>query len=185
MQSQPDSFNGSQVDRLTEQYTFYGQINSNHGTDSYKAKQITEYFASLNDQEKTEFYTAILSTPSEEYLNQTANAYWEKYTTRDSMIELAADTASFDKDAAEENLEDYSDDELHDLLKEQLKNLITQKYAEQAEAQGLQIRTTASEPHDMFDTQGCRCCLTFDQMMAGVTDEATLAAYYDAYMPSI
>ena len=154
-------------------------------TDADKAEQITEYFASLNDIQKTEVYTAILSKPSPEYLEQTVNAYMENFSTRDSMVELVANTYNFDKAAAEGYLSDYSDDELRELLKKQIETLVTEQYAEQAQAQVLQIKAAASNSNDLFGAQGfAAVAAAFDQMIAAVTDESTLAAYYDEYMPS-
>lgn len=154
-------------------------------TDSYKAEQITEYFNLINNAQKTEIYTAILSKPSEEYLQQAADGFLSEYTTRDSMIELIANTASFDKAAAEEYLADYSDDEIRELVEEQVKKLISEKYAEQAQAQILQIKAGAAVPDDIFGAAGYTAVAAeFDKMMSAVTDESVLAGYYDEYMPS-
>ena len=153
--------------------------------DSEKAEKITGYFAALTPVQKTEIYTSILSKPSDEYLEQTAGAYMQQFTTRDSMIELVADTYNFDKAAAEEYLADYSDEELRELLQTQIEKMVTEKYAEQAELQVAQIMAAASNPNDLFNTQGyAAVAAAFDQMMNATTDETILAGYYDEYMPS-
>lgn len=101
------------------------------------------------------------------------------------MVELVANTYNFDKAAAEGYLSDYSDDELRELLKKQIETLVTEQYAEQAQAQVLQIKAAASNSNDLFGAQGfAAVAAAFDQMIAAVTDESTLAAYYDEYMPS-
>ncbi len=47
------------------------------------------------------------------------------------------------------------------------------KYAEQAEAQVLQIKAAASDPNDLFGAQGyAAVAVAFDQMIAGIRDEA-------------
>lgn len=154
-------------------------------TDSEKAEKVTEYFQTLTPVEKTEVYTAILSKPSDEYLEQTLNFYMQQFTTRDSMIGLVADTYNFDKEAAEEYLSDYSDEELRELLQTQLEKVITEKYAQQAQLQVAQMMETASDPGDLFGAQGyAAVAAAFDQMIAATTDEAVLAGYYDEYMPS-
>ena len=154
-------------------------------TDAHKAEEITAYFKTLNELQKTEIYTSILSTPSQEYLDMAVQPIMEQYSTRESMIELVADTYGFDKVAAESYLEDYTDEELRELMREQMEALVAEKYAEQAEAQILQIKAAATQPGDLFGVQGyAAVAAAFDQMIAATTDEATLARYYDAYMPS-
>ena len=154
-------------------------------TDSYKAQEITAYFAGLNEIQKTELYTDIISKPSQEYLNMVVDPIMAQYTTRDAMIQLVADSYGFERSAAEKYMADYTDEELQTLMRQQMELFVAEKYAEQAQAQVLQIKAAASTPGDIFGTQGyVAVAAAFDQMMAAVTDEATLAAYYDAYMPS-
>jgi len=154
-------------------------------TDAYKAKEITAYFASLNEIQKTEIYTDILSTPSQEYLNMAVDPIMAQYTTRESMIQLVAEAYGFEISAAEKYMAGYTDEELQGLMRQQMELFVTEKYAEQAQARILQIKAAASNPEDIFGAQGyAAVAAAFDQMMAVTTDEATLAAYYDAYMPS-
>lgn len=154
-------------------------------TDHEKAKKIVKYFAALTPQQKTEMYTSILSKPSAQYMEQTVETYMQQFATRDAMVELVASTYSLDQAAAEDYLSDYSDDELQNLLREQLEKMVTEKYAEQAELQVAQMVASASEPDDLFHSQGYAAAASaFDQMIEETTDEAVLAGYYDAYMPS-
>lgn len=109
----------------------------------------------------------------------------EQFTTRDSMIELVADTYNFDQSTAEEYLADYSDEELRELLRTQLEKLVTEKYAEQAELQVAQMMASVSSPDDLFGSQGYAVvAAAFDQMIAETADEAVLAGYYEEYIPS-
>lgn len=154
-------------------------------TDAQKAEKFTAYYTSLNDMQKTELYTSVLSTPESGYVEQTVDTYMQQFTTRDSMIDLVASTYKLEKSAAEAYVADYTDDELRDLLRKQIEKLITEKYAEQAEMQVAQIEASASDPNDLFGTGGYLAVATaFDNMMTGVTDEAVLAEYYDLYMPT-
>ncbi len=154
-------------------------------TDAYKAKEITAYFKALNEVQKTEVYTAILSTPTQEFLDAAVKPIMDQYSTRDSMIELVAQAYGFDAAAAESYLAGYTDQELRDLMKEQMEAMAAEKYAEQAQARILQIKAAATQPGDLFGVQGyAAVAAAFDQMIAATTDEATLAGYYDAYMPS-
>lgn len=154
-------------------------------TNAYKAEQITAYFASLNNAQKAEVYTKILSTPSEEYMEQMTDVYMQNFTTRESMIEFVANVSQYSKETAEDYLADYSDEELQELLRERMETLVLEKYAEQSEAQILQIKVAAGGAEDLFDTKGnAAIAAAFDAMMTEITDETVLAAYYDTYMPS-
>ena len=154
-------------------------------TNAQKAEKFNEYAASLNAAQKTDLYTQILSAPSPEYLEQTVEGFLQQYPTRESMIDLVVTTYKFDKEAAEQYVADYTDDELRDLLKRQVETLVTEKYAEQAALQIAQIKASAGGANDLFGAQGyAAAAAAFDQMMAATTDEATLAGYYDNYMPS-
>ncbi len=154
-------------------------------TDAYKAEQILDYFSGLNEKEKTEIYTDILSTPSQEYLDMVLKPMMEQYATRDSMIELVAQAYGFDLDAARSYLSDYTDEELTELMRQQMEQMVKEAYAEQAEAKILQIKAAAAVPGDVFGAQGyVAVAAAFDQLLTATTDETTLAGYYDAYMPS-
>ena len=154
-------------------------------TDAYKAKEVTAYFNALNEVQKTEVYTAILSTPTQEFLDAAVQPIMDQYSTRDSMIELVAQAYGFERSATESYLAGYTDQELRDLMKEQMEAMAAEKYAEQAQARILQIKAAATQPGDLFGVQGyAAVAAAFDQMIAATTDEATLAGYYDAYMPS-
>ena len=154
-------------------------------TNAHKAKEITAYFESLNEMQKTEIYTSILSTPTQEYLDAAVGPIMQQYSTRESMIELVAQTYGFEKSAAAEYLSEYSDQELTDLMREQMEALVAEKYAEQAEARVLQIKAAAATSGDLFGAQGyAAVAAAFDQLIAVTTDEEVLAGYYDTYMPS-
>lgn len=154
-------------------------------TDGEKAAEITAYFDTLTPVQKTEIYTAILSEPSDDYLEQTVDGYMQQFATRDSMIELVANAYNLEKEAVEDYLSDSSDSELRELLRTQLEKLATEKYAEQAGLQVSQMMASAGDPGDLFNSQGyAAVAAAFDQMIAATTEEAVLAGYYDAYMPS-
>ena len=155
-------------------------------TNAQKVERFKAYIETLNFAQKADLYTEILSTPTPEYLAQAVDRFLAQYPTRESMIDLVVTTYHFDKASAEEYVSDYSDDELRDLLAGQVEKLVTEKYAEQAALQVTQIKATAYDPNDLFGTKGyAAVAAAFDQMMAGITDETTLADYYDRYMPSL
>ena len=154
-------------------------------TDSYKAEKIKEYFSSLTPMKKTEIYTSVMSAPPAEYLEQTVSAYMQNFTSRDSVIEIAASTYGLERAAAEAYFEDYSDEELNALLRSQLEKIVSEKYAQQAEIQIQQLIAANTLPNDLFGASGYEAVSAeFDKMISGISDEKVLAGYYDEYMPS-
>lgn len=153
-------------------------------TKAQKAERFKEYTQSLNAQQKTELYTNILSEPSSEYLEQTVNGFLQQYPTRDSMIDLVVTAYNIDKETAGAYAENYTDEELRDMLKKQIETIVRDKYAEQAALQISQIKATAAAPNDLFGAQGyIAAAAAFDQALAAA-DENTVADHYDKYMPA-
>ncbi len=154
-------------------------------SDRYKAEKVMDYFGTLTPVQKTEIYTSMISKPTDEYLEQTVSGYMAKFPTRGSIIELAATTYGFEQSVAESYFEDYSDEELNRLMRERINAMVTEKYAEQAKMQVSQLIASAASPDDLFGTTGyIAVAAEFDKTVAAVTDEATLAGWYDEYMPA-
>ena len=154
-------------------------------TDAEKAVKAKEYFASLDEMSKAEIYEKILSTPSEEYVEQMLSAYMPYFSTRENIVAVIASAYGLDAKAAEGYLKDYSDEELQEMLKENLRKIIAEKYAEQAQLKIMQIKNPTSQQMDLFGTQGiATMAAAFDKMLSETTDEKVLAGYYDAYLPS-
>ncbi len=112
-----------------------------------KAEEVTAYFASLTDMQKTEIYKKIIAEPEQAELDAVVEEYMAMYPTRESMVQLAAATYGFDVATAEEYLSDYTDEELRTLMREQLVSAVKKKYADKAEAEIMQIifRTLRTE----------------------------------------
>ncbi|MBR5272210.1 MAG: ABC transporter ATP-binding protein/permease [Clostridia bacterium] len=154
-------------------------------TDAEKAVKAKEYFATLDFASKADIYEKILSTPSEEYLNQMTDTYMQYFSTREAIVSVIASAYGLDTETATQYLAGYTDEELQQMLRENLKKIITDKYAEQAALKIAQIKNSVSNPSDLFGTQGIVALANaFDAMIANTTDEAVLAGYYNAYLPS-
>ena len=154
-------------------------------SDSRKAERIREYFSTLNAAEKSDLYTDILSQPTQEYLDMVLKPMMAQYNTREAMVKLVADSFGFELSAAEGYLSEYTDEELQALMRQQMEAMVREKYAEQAQAQVLQIKAAATQPGDIFGAGGyAAVAAAFDQMVEATTDEAVLAGWYDSYMPS-
>ena len=156
----------------------------NDPTDDEKSDKIKEYFASLSDAEKTEIYTEILSEPTNEELEQTTAMYLKSFSNREAIISMVAETMGMDESAAKKYLEDYSDEELQEMLKKQLEQMVKEKKAETVQAQILQMRVSATAEGDLFGISGyAAVAAAFDEMIAQ-SEKESLASYYDTYMPS-
>ncbi len=114
-------------------------------TDEYKAERIREYFASLDNAGKTKLYTQILSEPGEEYLSSALEQYTAEYKTRESMEKLVAQAYNMDAESVKTYLEEYTDDELRSMIREQLSAMIVQQYAAEAEERVKAIMATPSD----------------------------------------
>ena len=154
-------------------------------SDSRKAERIREYFATLDPTRKTEIYTDILSQPTQEYLDMVLEPMMAQYSTRESMVQLVADSFGFELAAAEGYLSEYTDEELRELMRQQMEQLVREKYAEQAQAQVLQLKASATAPGDVFGVQGyAAVAAAFDKLVGETADETVLADWYDRYMPA-
>ena len=153
--------------------------------DSEKAQAAKEYFAALNEISKSELYEKILSTPSDEYLEQMCSMYMQYFSNRETIVSVIASAYGLDTKTAENYLKGYSDEELQQLLKENLKTMIADKYAEQAQVEIAKIKYAGSSQMDLFGTQGhANMAAAFDKTIGQITDEKVLAGYYDKYLPS-
>ena len=157
----------------------------NDPTDEEKAEKIKEYFAGLNDIEKTKIYTEILSEPTDEEIEQMTSMYMNNFSSRDAIITLVASTMGMDEETAKSYLEDYSDEELQEMLQKQLVQMIKENKSDSAQAQVLQMRVNATEQGDLFGTAGyAAVAKAFDELIDSTDDTTVLAKYYDEYMPS-
>lgn len=157
----------------------------NDTTDEEKAEKIKEYFAGLNDVEKTKIYTEILSEPTDEEIEQMTSMYMNNFSSRDAIITLVASTMGMDEETAKSYLEDYSDEELQEMLQKQLVQMIKENKSDSAQAQVLQMRVNATEQGDLFGTAGyAAVAKAFDELIDSTDDTTVLAKYYDEYMPS-
>jgi len=117
-------------------------------TVEYKAERVREYFASLDDAGKAKLYTQIISEPSEEYISSMLEQYMAQYQTRESMEAAVAEAYGMDAESVKGYLASYSDEELRDMMREQVANMIKQQYAAQAEER-IKAIMTAPTPEEL------------------------------------
>lgn len=136
-------------------------------TDEEKAAHIKSHFESLTDKEKTELYTEILSTPSQEELDKTVDGYMEQYDTREKMEELAASSYGMSIETIRGYLDGYTDEELRDMMRGQVVSVIEAGYASAAKekVEGIMYSPSESELRSIAD--GIISRLTTPQMKMG------------------
>ena len=111
--------------------------------------------------------------------------YMNNFSSRDAIITLVASTMGMDEETAKSYLEDYSDEELQEMLQKQLVQMIKENKSDSAQAQVLQMRVNATEQGDLFGTAGyAAVAKAFDELIDSTDDTTVLAKYYDEYMPS-
>lgn len=120
-------------------------LNEEELTEQQKAEKISAYFASLTDKEKSDLYTDIISTPSDEYISETLATYMSEYDTREKMIELAASAYEMDIETIKSYLDSYTDEEIFDMMEKQMTTVIESTYASRAQAQVESIINTPSD----------------------------------------
>lgn len=114
-------------------------------TDEYKAEEIKKYFDSLSADQKAELYLEMASVPTEEYVSTTLETYMEMYDTREKIEEMISTSYGMALEEIKSYLESYSDEELNELLRTNLTEMIKTQYAAEIEKQVEGIKTTPSE----------------------------------------
>ncbi|MBQ2916391.1 MAG: ABC transporter ATP-binding protein/permease [Clostridia bacterium] len=114
-------------------------------TDEYKAEEIKKYFDSLSADQKAELYLEMASVPTEEYVSTTLETYMKMYDTREKIEEMISTSYGMALEEIKSYLESYSDEELNELLRTNLTEMIKTQYAAEIEKQVEGIKTTPSE----------------------------------------
>ncbi len=114
-------------------------------TNEYKATEIKSYFESIDNAQKTEIYTQILSYMSQDELDESVDAYMSQYDTREKLEGMIAANYGDDYASIESYIKSYSDDELYDMIAGQMAEMVKQSKLSQAESQ---IDDIMSVPND-------------------------------------
>ncbi len=146
-------------------------------TDEQKAEDVKAYFDTLDNLTKSEIYTEIASTPTEEDLRELVDEYYEMYSTPEAQMQLlsAAFSEAMGQEVDESIIEQYmasmSEEEIEETINQMLMALATEQY--QKEMDAVTGDLSSAEAAEYFDA------------LIVETDEATLAEYYDTYMPAV
>ena len=118
-------------------------------TISQKATEMKDYFKSLTEAKKAEMYLTLLSVPDEETINKTVDQLMAQYPDRASLEKLIFDEyvekAGLDEASIKSFIEGYSDDELKDMVKSSIKEMLIAQHKENAKKQIDNIVATPTE----------------------------------------
>jgi putative ABC transport system permease protein len=145
-------------------------------TESEKATQISEYFATLSDEKRAEIFTEISATPDENYVNSTIQAQIGSMNRAELeklvMQSLAEkETEGLDTSYITDYIAQMSDEELMGSIREEMANQIQKQYAESAKA------NLASIPKEQLSM------MLLASLQKGEYSEKELADFYDRFMP--
>ncbi len=115
-------------------------------TVSEQAQEMRDYFKSLNEAKKAEVYMALLSVPDKAALEQTVETYMQAFPDRVSLEKMIFDeyakSAGLDEESIRTFIEGYSDEELKAMVKDAIRQMLTEQHKEQAQAQIDLIKST-------------------------------------------
>ncbi len=141
-------------------------------TDAEKAAEFKDYMKSLDTAGKAALYTKIMTTPTQEYLDQTIGGML-KGMSREELEKKVMEAAGSSTNMSAQTIQDYidsmDDETLFAYVREELEKQISAQYAE---ATGKQL---AAMP-------AAALAGALEQAALGYT-ETQLADYYDLYMP--
>lgn len=145
-------------------------------TDAQKAEDIKAYFDTLDNLTKASIYTEIASAPTQEDLEALVEQFYEIYSDREAQLELLS--AAFSEAMGQEIDPALIQQYLASMTEEEIDQTINQMLYAMAEEQF--EKEMAAVTGDLSSSEAAQY---FDAQIAQ-TDEATLAKYYDTYMPA-
>lgn len=133
----------------------------NQLTDAEKAQAFIEYIAGLTDAKKAEIFTAIVTTPSDAYLDEQIEQYisaYGSYTVEeliDMIADQYADQLGYSPDIIRATFAGYSKDEIITMIKETVKKYIGEVYKKTQNAMVIDpiINTPTDEELVPFEKQ--------------------------------
>lgn len=148
--------------------------NADSLTAALKKARFTDYIAKLSAQQKALLYTEIKSIPPADVLASSTSQILAQYPDAESkkaaIVNAYSKEANMDPDTIRTYIDKMSDEEINAAMGEMAKEIATRMYAQNV-AQSLSAMT-AEQLSGALD------------MLVGSSDEATLAEWHDAFVPS-
>ena len=114
-------------------------------SDAEKAVAFKDYMNSLDAKGKTELFTDILSTPSEEDLKAAADEQMAGLSTREDIVNLMSTQYGLSAEMVESYISAYTEDELFDLVRSEAEKMVLTMYEQKAAEEIEKIMCTPSE----------------------------------------
>ena len=118
-------------------------------TNEQKISELKALFASLNVNQKYDMYLKILSIPDEKAIDATVNQYMQAYPDRKALEDMIfnqyAASAGLDEESIRSFIDGYSDEELFDMVKKQIREMLIAQHKESAETKINELALTPSK----------------------------------------
>jgi len=126
-------------------------------TDAEKIQAFKDYVTTLTDSEKAALYEQILASPSDALIQSTINALLSQYDDKtaaeivEDIVNQYADELGYSEDLIRDMLGGYSKDELIEILKETVTDMIIAQYQKDAAAaiDAIKAKPSAAELQGM------------------------------------
>ncbi len=123
-------------------------------TDEYKAGAIREYFDSLTDEGKSEMLVSVYSIPDDAAIDAAVEGYMAQIASRDDMVALVSSSYGMDPEAAKSYLSAYTDEELTDLIRREIRDMMVEESSAAAAARVEEIKSAPSDEELAMITAG-------------------------------
>ena len=100
--------------------------------------EVDDYIASLNEEDKAELYTSLMSTPSDDYLNTAVEQAVSGLTREDiesMMLSGYAEEMGVDEDAVRDYVQQMDDETLMGYVRDMARETISEQYTEAVQQQ--------------------------------------------------
>lgn len=137
-----------------------------------KAEAIKGHFAGLNTAQKAQTYLDIMTTPTQDYLDDTIDGMlkgMDRATIEAQLKKATAESSEISEEKIEEYIASMDDDTLFSYVREELEKQITAQYAE----------TVGKQLANLPEAQKA---MALDMAIPGYTEDQ-LVEYYDRFMP--
>lgn len=141
-------------------------------TDAEKAAKITEYLSGLSETEKAVYYTEIMATPDDEYVEKTTAAAlsgMSRNEIENYMITSMTQSGEVDEATVREYFAEMTDDDFLSFAESKYKEVVAAQYAE-----GVKAQLSAMSTQDLS--------LALDKLLPTLS-EGKRSLLYDSYMP--
>ena len=141
-------------------------------TNEEKAAAIKEYLLGLSESEKATYYTEIMATPDDEFVENSVNSALKSKSRKELetyMIGMVASSGEVDEATVKEYLSEMSDEDFMTFVRSRYREVVIKQYAEGVKAQ-------------LKNYSAAQLSYQLNGLLPTLSEEK-LADIYDNYMP--